>query len=115
KQPGKLGVHPKLAVFPTAKPLHGANPQRSVPCGKQRGDFVGWKMSIRWRLPGDGPDSIEAEQAKFRAQPNETVRGLCDGVDHSFGKPLTVCPRCVRVLSDAQHWIQREGTRATSE
>ncbi len=69
-------------------------------------------MLIRWRLPGDVPDTIEAKQAEFRAQPEITVGRLGNGVDGAFGKAVADLPRRVRVLADVQRRIQRERARA---
>jgi hypothetical protein len=69
-------------------------------------------MLIRWRLPGDVPDTIEAKQAEFRAQPEITVGCLSDGVDDASRKVVADPPRRVRVLADVQGRIQGERARA---
>ena len=33
-------------------------------------------MLIPWRLPGDWPHSVEANQSEFRTEPEVAVRGL---------------------------------------
>ena len=72
-------------------------------------------MLIRRRLPGDRPDTIEAEQAEFRAKPKITVGRLGNRSDDAFGKALADLPRRVRVLADVQRRIQRERARARGE
>ena len=62
-------------------------------------------LLIRRRLPGDGPDTIEAKQAEFRAEPEITVGRLGNGVDDVPGKTVAVPPRILRVLADIERWI----------
>ncbi len=68
-------------------------------------------MLIRRWLPGDGSDTIEAQQPEFRAQPEIAVGRLGDGPNGAFGKSIADFPWRVRVLADVQRRIQRERAR----
>jgi hypothetical protein len=72
-------------------------------------------MLIRRRLPRHVPDTVEAKQAEFRAQPEITVGRLSNGLDCPFGKALADLPSRVRVLTDIQRRIQRERARAQKQ
>src|SRR6185369_17790105 len=80
---GKLWILTELAVFPTCESLIGADPKCPVArCQQVRNDAVGETL-IRWRLPGDILDAIEADHSEFCAKPEITVRRLGNGVDGS--------------------------------
>ena len=54
------------------------------------------------RLPKHSPNAIKAKQAGFRAQPEITVRSLCDGVNGPLGKTVTHRPGGMGVLADVE-------------
>src|SRR5262249_7088889 len=109
---GQLGVLGQLPVLPTGQPFTGTDPKCAVACGEQVGDLAGGKRLIRWRLPGDRSDSIEANEGELRCQPEIAVGRLGHRGDDAFGKALSNLPRHVRVLADVERWIERERTRA---
>src|SRR6266487_1878050 len=104
----KVGVRRERAALPTDEPLTGADPKGAVARGEETRDVVGREPLIGWRLPGHGPDAIEANEAELRAQPEIAVGRLGDGVDGALGEALADLPRRVRVLADVQGRIQRE-------
>jgi hypothetical protein len=106
----KLMVLSELAALPAHQSFTGANPKGPVARGEQTPNLVGGQL-VRRRLPGDGPDAIEAKQAEFSTQPEITVGRLRDGVDNAFGKAVADPPRGVRVLADVKRWILRERER----
>src|SRR5215813_11418536 len=63
-------------------------------------------MLTRWRLPGKGLHTIEANQTKLGTQPEITVGRLSNAADDTFGKALADLPRRVRVLVDVERRIQ---------
>jgi len=67
--------------------------------------MAAWEMLARWRLPWDEPNAIEANQAKFRAQPEITVGRLSNGRDGAFEKAVADGPRVVGVLIDVERWV----------
>src|SRR5262249_47881870 len=69
------------------------------------------EMFASWRLPGDGANTIEAQQPKLRTQPEITVRRLGNRADDTFGKAVADPPRGVRVLTNVQRRIQRQHRR----
>src|SRR5260370_34047456 len=75
----------QLAVLPTCKSFGGTNPKSPVSRGEQAENTAGREMLTRWRLPGDGPDTIEAQQPEFRTQPEITVGRLDNCANGSFG------------------------------
>src|SRR5258705_4007163 len=107
-----FGVLRELAILPACKSFGGANPKCPVSRSQQTENVIRGKLLIRWRLPGNVLDSIEAEQAEFGAQPKITVGSLGKCVNLAFGKAVANLPRCVCVLTDIQRWIQCEHTRA---
>src|SRR5262249_2706878 len=74
--PDKLWILSEFAVLPTGEPFRGANPKRPVARSQQAPYKVVGQMLMGWRLPGDGPDPIEAKQAKLRAQPEIAIGRL---------------------------------------
>ena len=64
----KLAIVIEPTVLPTCQSLLGANPERPVRRDQQARDCVGREMFVSWRLPGDKPDTVEAEQAEVCAQ-----------------------------------------------
>ena len=101
-----------LAVLPTGQPLTGPDPERAVARGEQAVNLAGGEMLIRWRLPGDSSDPIEANEGVLRSQPEIAVGRLGNRGDGAFGKALADLPRRVRVLTDVERRIERERTRA---
>src|SRR5580693_538720 len=75
-QSGKIGIVRELAVLPTCEPLIGANPKTPIAPGEQTCNHAAGELLTRRRLPGDGPDAVEAKQAEFRAEPEITVGRL---------------------------------------
>jgi hypothetical protein len=71
--PIQLGVVSQLAVLPTCKPFTGANPETPVARGAQVSNIVAGETLALWRLPRNVPNTIEAKQAEFRAEPEITV------------------------------------------
>src|SRR5262249_7780278 len=102
---GQLWILSKFPVLPTGKSFRGANPKRPVAGGQQTPYKVIRQILIRWRLPGDGPDAIEANQAEFRTQPEIAVGRLGNPSDGAFGKAVANLPRRVRVLTDVERRI----------
>src|SRR5689334_19932697 len=67
------------------------------------------KGLIRRRLPLDGPDAIDTQQAgSAGGQPEISVRRLCDALNRSFGETIAIFPRGMPILADIQRGIQRE-------
>jgi hypothetical protein len=62
-------------------------------------------MLTRRRLPWNGPNAVEPQQAEFGAEPEITVRRLSDGSDGAFEKAVTDCPRGMGVLTDVERWV----------
>ena len=62
-------------------------------------------MLISWWLPGDGPHPIEANQPKFRAQPEITVGCLGDRLYLAPYEALTDSPRRMRILADVERGV----------
>src|SRR5689334_17140981 len=89
---GKLRVRSQLTVLPTGKPLRGAYPKRPVARGEQAPNLTGGKRLIRWRLPGDCPNPIEAKQAGFCTQPEITVGRLSNRADDALRKSFADLP-----------------------
>ncbi len=63
----------QLAILPTGKPFFGAYPKTSIPRREQTSNIATREMLTLWRLPRDAPNTIEAKQAEFRAEPEITV------------------------------------------
>src|SRR5262249_20025979 len=101
----KLRVLGEPAVLPTCHTFVGAYPKHSIARGEQFHRHTGREMLIWWWLPGNVPDSVEAQQAKLRGQPEITVGSLGYGADSAFGKPVADLPRRVCVLTDVQRRI----------
>ena len=102
----QLRIQSELATAPTGKPFPGADPNRPIARHKQALYLIAGEMLIRRVLPRDGSDTIEAKQAKFRAQPEITVGRLGNGVDDVLGKAVAAVPRLVGVLVDIEGWVQ---------
>src|SRR5258705_11488086 len=107
----EFGVLRELAILPACKSFGGAKPKCPVSRSQQTENVIRRKLLIRWRLPGNVLDSIEAEQAEFGAQPKITDGSLGKCVNLAFGKAVANLPRCVCVLTDIQRWIQSERAR----
>src|SRR5262249_29907171 len=83
----------KLGALPTYKPVDGADPKSPVARDEQLHNIVRGEILIARRLPGNGPDTIEAKQPEFGTQPEITVGRLSNGVDGAFGKAVADLPR----------------------
>ena len=77
---GKLRVLSQLAVLPTGQPFVSANPKTSIARGEHASNIGAGEMLARGRLPGDAPNTVEAKQAEFRAEPEITVGRLSNRV-----------------------------------
>src|SRR5262249_10938425 len=62
---GKLRIFSEPASVPTRQAVQRADPQRPVTSGEQSDDVAGRKMLVGRRLPRNGLDAVEAEQAEF--------------------------------------------------
>jgi hypothetical protein len=102
---GELRIVSQLPVFPTSKPFRSTNPKASITPGEQDLNVAVGEMLTGWRLPLDGPNAIEANQAEFRTKPKITVGRLCHRVDEAFKKTFADCPRFVRVLINVKRWV----------
>ena len=70
------------AVFPTGQPQLRPDPQAAITGGEQPADIdAGELRLIVRRLPDDVPVAVESQQAELRAQPQVSVRSLCDRGD----------------------------------
>ena len=78
-------------------------------------NILAGELLTRWRLPGDGANTIEAIQAEFRAQPQIAIRSLRNRDDRAFGKAFANLPRGVRVLADVERGIERESASAARQ
>ena len=103
--PRKLRVLGQLALVPAGQPFTSPDPESSVACDQYSSNRAAGKMLPRRRLPWDGPDAIEAEQAEFGAEPEIAVGRLSNCVDDAFGKAVAGLPRGVRVLTDVKRWV----------
>jgi hypothetical protein len=83
--------------------------------GEQATNIVGGKMLIRRRLPGDGPNTIEAKQTELGSQPEIAVGSLRNRADFAFSKAVANLPRRVRVLTYVQRWVQSQSRLATCQ
>jgi len=104
----RLRVEGQLAVFPTGKPLIGANPKTPIARGNQGSNVAALELLTGGRLPLDLLDTIEPKQTEFRAQPEVPVLRLSNCDDRAFGKAIADLPRCVCVLAHVERRIQRE-------
>ncbi len=66
----------QLAILPACKPFDGANPKTPIARSQKASNLAARETLTLWRLPGDAPNAIEAEQAEFRAEPKITVGRL---------------------------------------
>src|SRR6266478_2436986 len=73
---GKLRVVSQLAALPTCKPVIGANPKGATPRGEQGSNVAAGEMLARGWLPCDAPNTVEAKQTEFRAEPEITIGRL---------------------------------------
>jgi hypothetical protein len=80
----------------------GANPERPIACDEKVQDNTAWESFVRGRLPRDGSDTIEPQQAEFRAQPEITIGRLGNCPSRAFGKTVAYPPRSVGILADVQ-------------
>ena len=109
---GKLRVLSQPPVLPTGQSFTSTDPKSAIARGEQAGNLAGGEMLIRWRLPEDSSDPIEANEGVLSSQPEIAVGRLGNRGDGAFGKALADLPRRVRVLADVERRIQRERTRA---
>jgi len=72
-------------------------------------------LLTRWRLPWDAPNTIEAKQPEFRAEPEITVGRLSNCLDGAFEKAFADRPRGVLVLIDIERWVQGGSTTAARQ
>src|SRR5262249_30683725 len=63
----KFRILHEVAVLPACQAIPGANPKSSVARSEQAKNVGGREMLVRWLLPRDVPDAIEAKQAELRA------------------------------------------------
>jgi hypothetical protein len=70
--------------------------------GEQVSNVPAGELLTRWGLPWDAPNTIEAKQAEFRAEPEITVGRLSNRIDAPFEKSFADRPRSVRVLVDVE-------------
>jgi hypothetical protein len=82
-----------------------ANPKTPIARDEQACNEAAGEMLIRWRLPWDAPNAIEAKQTEFRAEPEITVGRLSNCVDGACEKAIADRPRGVRVLIDVERWV----------
>jgi hypothetical protein len=101
----KFWVLSQLAVLPTGKPCACGDPKTPIAGGEQVSNIAAGEVLTRWRPPLHVPNSIEAKQAEFRAEPQITVGRLSNCVDGAFEKAVSDRPRVVRVLIDVERWI----------
>src|ERR1044072_3277899 len=73
------------------------------------------ELLIRWRLPLNVLQAIEAEQTEFRSKPEITIRRLSNRIDYPLGETVAAFPRRVSILTDVQRWIQRKRSGATGQ
>jgi hypothetical protein len=59
-------------------------------------------MLTHWRLPWDAPNTVEAKQAEFGAEPEITIGRLSNRSDDAFEKAFADGPRRMRVLIDVE-------------
>jgi hypothetical protein len=102
---GKVGVLSYPAIFPTGKPVVGANPKTAITPGDQFSNPAVREILTRRRLPRNTPHSIETKQAKFRAQPEITVGRLGNRGDTASEKAFADRPIVVSVLIDVERGI----------
>jgi hypothetical protein len=95
----------ELAILPTYKPFRGANPKTPIARGNESSNVATREMLTRWRFPWDAPNAIEANQTKFRAEPEIAVGCLSNFVDGAFEKTVADRPRVVRILIDVEGWV----------
>jgi len=106
------GVIGQLAVLPTCQSFIGANPKAPVTRDEQSPNAgTGEMLTRRWR-PRDAPNTIEANQAEFFAEPEITIGRLSNRVNDTFKKAVTGRPRSVRVLIHVERRIQVGRTTA---
>ncbi len=89
---GKQWVLRQLAVLPTCQPLKSADPKSSIARGKQLSNRAAGQILTQRRLPGNGPNTIETNQAETRAQPELTVGCLRNCLDVALGKAVSNLP-----------------------
>jgi hypothetical protein len=102
---GNLRVERQLAVLPTCKPLGGANPKAPIAGGEQASDRSAREMLTCGRPPRDRSNTVEVEQAGFRAEPEISVGRLSNGGDGTFEKAVADRPCVVRVLIDVDRRV----------
>src|SRR5262249_4081750 len=106
--PAKLRIPGELAVSPACKSFGCSNPELSVAGYEQAPNIVAGELLTGWWHPCVGLNSIEAEQAELRPQPEITIRRLGDCVDQAFEEAVADFPRRMSVLADLQSRVQRE-------
>ena len=74
---------------------------------QQRRNVVAGQRAVG-RCPSDSPNAIEPQQAEFRAQPEITIRCLCDGVNEALGEAVAHPPCGMRILVDVERVVQCE-------
>src|SRR5262249_48901651 len=106
---GELRVLGQLAVLDAGESFERADPERAVAGSEQGSDVVRWESLARRRPPLQRPDAIETQQPQFGAKPKIPIAGLRKRRDESLGKSVASLPRGVRVLTDVEPRIEREG------
>jgi hypothetical protein len=74
--PIQFRVVSQPAVLPTCKPSSAANPETPVARDAQVSNIAAGETLALWRLPHDIPNTIEAKQPEFRAEPEITIGRL---------------------------------------
>src|SRR5258705_7580279 len=88
----------------------GTDPERPVVGSQEAHNEGGGEVLLEWGLPWHCGYAVEAEQAVFRAEPEEPVRRLGNRADCALAEPVADLPRRVHVLTDVERRVQRERT-----
>src|ERR1700756_66058 len=103
---GKRRIGSQLAVLPTRQPVEGADPDGSVACRQEGSHRSAWKLLPRPQRQRHGPNAVEANYTRLRAEPKITVRRLGDCVYSPLHESVAIGPCGMRVLTYIQRRIQ---------
>src|ERR1700758_262301 len=103
---GKRRIGSQLTVLPTRQPVEGANPDGSVACRQEGSHRSAWKLLPSLQRQRHGPNAIEANYTRLRAEPEITVRRLGDRVYRTLHESVAIGPCGMRVLTYIQRRIQ---------
>jgi len=104
---GKRRICSQLTVLPTHQPVERANPKGSVACRQEGYHRGARKLLPRPQRQRHGPNAVEANYTRLRAEPEITVRRLGDCVDCPVHESVAMGPCGMRVLTYIQRRIQR--------